>query len=57
MFSSSSTFPTSTLKCLLENTELADLLFNNFPLNDDDDPRKIFIFFSTNIEWNHWNEY
>lgn len=40
MFKNASTFPTSTLKCLLENTELADLLFKNFPLAEDDHPLK-----------------
>ncbi|CAF1127863.1 unnamed protein product [Adineta steineri] len=34
------TYPTSTLKCLLENTELADLLFKNFPILDDDNHLK-----------------
>ncbi len=37
MLNSTTNFPTSTLKCLLENTELADLLFNNFPLTEDED--------------------
>ena len=37
MRNSSANFPTSTLKSLLENTELADHLFNNFPLFGDDD--------------------
>ena len=45
MFKSTSDFPTSTLKCLLDNTELADLLFNNFPLCDDEQNcTKTFVF-------------
>jgi len=44
MLKSPGNFPTSTLKCLLENTELADLLFNNFPLAEDDENCTIFIF-------------
>lgn len=45
MFNSSTDFPTSTLKCLLENTELADLLFKNFPLFEDDEScRIVFVF-------------
>ncbi len=43
MLSSTTTFPTSTLKCLLDNTELADLLFNNFPLLEDDEHCTNFI--------------
>ena len=43
-------FPTTTLKCLLENTELADLLFNNFPLTEDEQNCKlsldVFLFFA-----------
>jgi len=44
MLNSTTNFPTSTLKCLLENTELADLLFNNFPLSDDDQNCTIYLF-------------
>jgi hypothetical protein len=40
MLKTTTDFPTSTLKCLLENTELADLLFNNFPLFDDEEKLK-----------------
>jgi hypothetical protein len=40
MFQSPTTFPTSTLKCLLENTELAEILFKNFPLLEDDQQLK-----------------
>jgi len=40
MLNSTTNFPTTTLKCLLENTELADLLFNSFPLTDDDENLK-----------------
>ena len=47
MFKNASTFPTSTLKCLLENTELADLLFKNFPLAEDDHPRTTRSFLSS----------
>jgi hypothetical protein len=57
MLKSNSTFPTSTLKCLLENTELADLLFNNFPLLDDDpnlksDKQLISNELSSKVGWN-----
>jgi hypothetical protein len=42
MLSSTTNFPTTTLKCLLENTELADLLFNSFPLNEEEQNRTIY---------------
>jgi leukemia factor-related protein len=57
MLKSPGNFPTSTLKCLLENTELADLLFNNFPLAEDDenlksDKQLISNELSSKVGWN-----
>jgi hypothetical protein len=45
MLKTTTDFPTSTLKCLLENTELADLLFNNFPLFEDEEKCTNNLFF------------
>jgi leukemia factor-related protein len=57
MLSNSNNFPTSTLKCLLENTELADLLFNSFPLLEDEqnlksDKQLISNELSSKVGWN-----
>jgi len=48
MLKTTTDFPTSTLKCLLENTELADLLFNNFPLCEDEQNCRNCFFFLNN---------
>jgi leukemia factor-related protein len=57
MLSSTTNFPTTTLKCLLENTELADLLFNSFPLNEEEqnlksDKQLLSNELSTKVGWN-----
>jgi hypothetical protein len=44
MLNSTTNFPTTTLKCLLENTELADILFNSFPLTEDEQNCTIYLF-------------
>jgi leukemia factor-related protein len=57
MLKTTTDFPTSTLKCLLENTELAEILFKNFPLLEDDqqlksDKQLISNELSSKVGWN-----